>query len=197
MDKFTDVLEQPESLLAALLGDLTERDLDLTMLQMSLRAGLIFLLTLGMVRLAGRRAIGQRTSIDTVVSLLLGALLSRAVVGASSFVNVVAACFVLVVGHRLLTWLCLRNPSLNQFINGDKRVLYQNGVLLDCNMQAALLSKADLQAQIRQKANLESLDAIEAAYMETSGDISIIMKQAAPTEPACPTWPPSADLATS
>lgn len=178
MDTFTDVLAQSESLLATFLGDLTERDVDLTVLQMSLRAGLVFLLTLGMVRLAGRRAIGQRTSIDTVISLLLGALLSRAVVGASSFVGVVVACFVLVIGHRLLTWLCLRNPALNRFINGDKRVLYQNGVLLERNMQAALLSKADLQSQIRQKANVDSLDSIEAAYMEASGDISIIRKQA-------------------
>jgi len=81
---------------------------DLDPLQMSLRAVLVFLIALVLIRVSGRRSFGQRSPFDSVVVILLGATLSRAIVGASPFVATVLASLVIVVCHRLLAWICMR-----------------------------------------------------------------------------------------
>ena len=66
-----------------LLGDLLHKDDQLTDGQMAVRAVVTFLIAIALVRLAGRRSFGMRSPFDTVISLLLGATLSRGIVGAS------------------------------------------------------------------------------------------------------------------
>jgi len=55
---------------------------ELDALQMSARAFVLFFLMLVLVRVAGRRAFGRKSSFDTIIVITLGALLSRVVVGA-------------------------------------------------------------------------------------------------------------------
>lgn len=159
------------------LGDLSHEDKSLTVLQMSLRAGLVFFLALLTVRMAGRRTFGMGTPFDTVVSLLLGATLSRAIVGATSLTGVLGACFVLVVLHRLLAWLTVSYPAIGEFINGQSILLYGQGAKHQTNMKAGLVNEADLESAVREKANVDSLSKVEAAYLEPDGEISIVKKE--------------------
>ncbi|MGM2885457.1 hypothetical protein ACS2R9_27050, partial [Bacillus cereus group sp. BC64] len=70
--------------------------------QMVLRAIVVFVVALVLIRIAGRRAFGQRSPFDHVVGILLGAILSRAVVGASPFVATVAASLAIAQLHRVI-----------------------------------------------------------------------------------------------
>jgi len=70
--------------------------------QMAARAALVFFITLAFIRVSGRRALGKRTPFDGATAVLLGAVLSRGVVGASPFGPTILAAGVLVVLHRLL-----------------------------------------------------------------------------------------------
>jgi uncharacterized membrane protein YcaP (DUF421 family) len=52
--------------------------------QMAARAVVMFFVTLVLIRLSGRRSFGQRTAFDACTTVLLGAVLSRGLVGVSS-----------------------------------------------------------------------------------------------------------------
>src|SRR5947207_3800715 len=84
----------------------------LTALQMSCRAFVMFFIALALIRIAGMRTFGKRSAFDTIIGIMLGAILIRGVIGASPFLSVVAAGFVLVLLHRLLAWLSVRNETL-------------------------------------------------------------------------------------
>ena len=73
---------------------------DLEIWQMSIRGAVVFVVALVLIRASGRRSFGQHSPFDACITVLLGAVLSRAVVGASPFWATVAAAAVS-VAHPL------------------------------------------------------------------------------------------------
>src|SRR5262245_47036452 len=78
---------------------------DLTVGQIIMRAVLVFLIWLIIVRLADRRLLGKFSAFDVVLAVMLGAVLSRAINGSAPFWGTIAAAAVLVALHWVLTLL--------------------------------------------------------------------------------------------
>lgn len=144
---------------------------------MACRTLVTFLLAIILVRLAGRRAFGLRSPFDSVISLLLGATLSRGIVGASSFTGTLGACFLLVILHRLLAYICLHSSLISRLVGGNTNVLYENGQLHRRNLARMQVSEQDLNAAIRLMSNEATLDDIDSAFIERNGEISIVKKK--------------------
>lgn len=150
---------------------------DLNVLQMCSRAFVVFFIALLLIRLSGRRTFGKRSAFDNTLAIILGAILSRAVVGASPFVPTVCCCLLLVLLHRLLAWLSIKNETISRLLKGDNIPLYKDGKLDDENLTRSLLSEKDVLSDLRLKANVKSLSEVEEINMETSGEVSVIKKQ--------------------
>ncbi|SDE00496.1 Protein of unknown function [Mucilaginibacter pineti] len=147
---------------------------DLNALQMSSRGIVVFFIALILIRVSGRRSFGVRTPLDNIISISLGAIMSRAVVGASAFVPVIVCCFVIVLLHRLFGWLIAHSKAFGRFIEGDKIELFKNGRFLDENMKQALVCQEDIMQGVRKSALTEKMEKIDKVYMERNGDISAI-----------------------
>jgi uncharacterized membrane protein YcaP (DUF421 family) len=149
---------------------------DLNALQMSSRGIVVFFIALVLIRLSGRRSFGVRTPLDNIIVILLGAILSRAVVGASDFVPVIVACLVVVLLHRLFGWLIANSKPFGRVMEGDKILLYEDGQFKREEMKKALVCEEDLMQGVRKSALTEDMSKIEKVYMERNGDISAIKK---------------------
>lgn len=148
---------------------------DLNGLQMSVRAAAVFLITLIMLRTAGRRSLGMHSAFDSCTTVLLGAVLSRAVVGASPFWPTVAGALVIVLLHRLLALASIRWRFVGDLINGKERRLALNG-RVDWNaMRKALVTRHDLERALWQKASTTDLAQIREATLERDGKITIVV----------------------
>jgi uncharacterized membrane protein YcaP (DUF421 family) len=150
---------------------------DLNTLQMSCRGVVVFIIALILIRLSGRRSFGVRTPLDNIILILLGAVLSRAVVGASAFIPVIVVCFVLVILHRLFGWIIAHSKSFTRLTEGDKILLFENGQFIKANVHKALVCTEDIMQGIRESALTEDLNQIDKIYMERNGQISAIKKQ--------------------
>ena len=150
---------------------------ELEPLQMGLRALCVFLIALIMIRMAGIRAFGMKSPFDYTIILLLGAILSRAVVGASPFISIVVACLVIVLMHRLFGILSIYSTAFGNLIKGDKILLYKDGLPLIKNMKKSLISNKDLAEGIRMELHSELQEDVESAYLERNGHISVIAKK--------------------
>jgi len=160
-------------LVLALFGD----GPDLDALQMAMRALAVFVLTLAMIRVAGRRSLGQHRAFDTCMTVLLGSVLSRAVVGVSPFWPTMAAGAMIVVLHRLIAMASVRWPRFETMISGDKRALVQGGCRDEDAMRKALITVRDLDEAVRSKTGDET-SPVERAILERDGGITV--KVAAP-----------------
>jgi uncharacterized membrane protein YcaP (DUF421 family) len=147
---------------------------DLDSLQMAARAVAVFIGALICIRISGRRSFGQRSPFDYVVAILLGATLSRAIVGASPAVPTVVASLVIVVLHRALAWGCLHSLTQERLVGGAERELYRDGRFDEKQMSAALITRTDLFETARQQLGADDLSGVRAATLERNGEISLI-----------------------
>ncbi|MGF6569078.1 uncharacterized membrane protein YcaP (DUF421 family) [Paraburkholderia sp. GAS333] len=155
---------------------------DLNTLQMALRAIVVFVIAVVLIRVSGRRSFGQRSPFDSVVVILLGATLSRAIVGASPFGATVLSSFVIVACHRLLALACVHSTRFERLVGGVEREVFRNGAFDASEMNAALITPTDVHESVRQKTGSHSMDSVAEAILERNGDISVIRKQGRPND---------------
>jgi uncharacterized membrane protein YcaP (DUF421 family) len=149
---------------------------DLSCLQMSCRGIIVFFIAFVLIRISGRRSFGLRTPLDNIIAVLLGAILSRAVVGASAFLPVIVTCFVIVLLHRLISWLVIRHKKFGNWIEAKHTILYENGHFIKENLQKALAREEDAMQGVRKSGLTDDLSLIEKIYMESNGEISVVRK---------------------
>jgi uncharacterized membrane protein YcaP (DUF421 family) len=149
---------------------------DLDALQMASRALAVSLLTLAMIRASGRRSIGQRRPFDACVVVLLGSVLSRAVVGASPFWPTICAGLVLVLVHRAMAMLSVRSPRFETLVSGRQRELVTQGRSNPAEMRKALVTSADLDEAVRKKTGDESWPVVRAV-LERDGVVTVQLRR--------------------
>lgn len=149
-------------------------DLDIT--QMCFRATLVFFVALIIIKVSGMRSFSNRSAFDIIISIMLGAILSRAVVGANPFIPTCIAGLTIGAIHRVLAILSVQNDYLGRLIKGAAVPLYENEIYHHRNMMKTGISKKDILEEVHEKLNVETLGEVKKIYMERSGKISIIKK---------------------
>ncbi|MBL7700471.1 MAG: DUF421 domain-containing protein [Chitinophagaceae bacterium] len=147
---------------------------NLTSVQMALRAFVMFFIALILIRVSGMRSFGSKSAFDNIIVIMLGAILSRAVVGASAFVPTVVAGISLCLTHRILAMLSARFHSISNLLKGKDRLLYKDGVVYKKNLLKADISNGDLEEGTRLAGNVSSLEKVKEIRMERSGQISVV-----------------------
>lgn len=153
----------------------------LTFLQMALRAIIIYIAGLMMVRLSGDRRFGGKfNDFDVILSITFGALLSRAINGSAPFWGTIGVGFVLVGMNRLFAWISDRSRSFQQMISGNALILIQDGEVQADNLKKAHISQSELLASLRSNAHLSEPNQVLVARLERSGKISVIPRVCEP-----------------
>ena len=149
----------------------------LNMWQMGLRAAIIYVAALIMVRVVGnRRFIGKFAAIDVILSIIFGSTLSRAINGGSAFFATIFAGFVLVGMHWLFSTVAFHYPNLESKIKGRSHLLIKNGQLCRQTMKNYQITKEDLASTLRVQCQIDKLERVETASLERNGDISFSVK---------------------
>ena len=147
---------------------------NLNILQMTIRAIAIFFVALILIRFTGMRLFGIKSAFDICVTIILGAILARAIVGASPFIATIFSSFALVIMHRIIAAISVSNQKVSHFFKGTPYSLYKDGKLNDKNLKRCLLSFGDIMEEIRLNFHQNSLDNIDEIFMERTGKISVI-----------------------
>lgn len=148
---------------------------EMTVLQVLLRAVLIFFAALCIVRVADKRFFAKKTAFDVVLGLILASMLARAINGSEQLGPTIAAGFALALLHRLLGYLSCGNPRFAGWIKGYSQVLVTDGKVDRRQAHRHHISEDDLLEELRLD-GVDSADKVESARLERSGEISVIKK---------------------
>lgn len=158
-----------------LFHDIIGRDADTILWwQMAVRAVVIFLYLLVLVRLSGCRAFSHWTPFDIVLGVLLGSALSRALTANAPFWPTLAAGAALVGLHVLLAFLAMRSDLVGFLVKGRPTMVVEDGRILHRNLRRCQVSEEDLRERLRTELNLEDLSHVARAYLERGGNVSFI-----------------------
>jgi uncharacterized membrane protein YcaP (DUF421 family) len=171
-------MERVHEWLSAVLGIGLEGK-DIGVLQMGLRAAIVFVVTLAIVRLGKKRFLGRATAFDVILGIMLGSIVSRAVTGNAPFVPALAASAVLMLMHWLFSAAALRWHGFGHLIKGDSQVLVRDGHMETTTMRDAHMTEHDLWEDLRGK-SIARLDEVAEARLERSGQLSVIKAKPEP-----------------
>ena len=149
----------------------------LNVLQMCVRAFILFFVALVLMRIGGVRIFGKRSALDNIIVIMLGAVLARAIVGASPLMPTIAAGAVMILLHKVLSYMAVKNERIFNIVNGSPLVLYKDNQILWHNMQRGSISLHELMESLHLETKKIVLDDIDTAFLETNGRISFILKE--------------------
>ena len=150
---------------------------ELSVVQILMRCVLIYVVGIVLVRIGKKRFLGKIAAFDTVLSIIIGSLLSRAITDTDYFLKILGACLLLILLHRLFSLIAGYSDKFGDFIKGHDRVIIRDGALLHDAMRKSNLSEHDVLQSLRLNAHTEDVGKVKIARMERNGDISVIMKE--------------------
>ena len=143
--------------------------------QMVIRAVLVYFAVLLMIRIGNKRFLGKLTSLDIILAIILGSIVSRGVTGSAPLIPTLIAAAALVVLHSVLSYIALKNDFVGRWLKGKSKCLIKEGRIDREMMQKSRISEEDIMTAARRK-GINEIEDIEEAYLEKNGDISIIKK---------------------
>lgn len=148
-------------------------DLSLPWWEFVLRGLLIYLVLLLLMRLSGKRTVGQFTPFDLLVMLLLSESVSNGLSGGDESVSggLISAATLLSLNFAL-GWVSARWRRVEELVEGREVLLGRNGTLYDHVLRRERVSPADVHKVLRE--NDCMLKEMRCAFLEADGTISII-----------------------
>ena len=146
-----------------------------------LRGAAVYGLLLVIFRLTGKRSLGQITTFDFILLLIISEAIQNGLVGASySVTHALVLILTLVVIDMGLSFLKTRVPVLERWLEGTPLIIVQNGHALHDRLNRSGVDVSDVLRAARSTHGLERMDQIKYAVLERNGDISIIPRRDAP-----------------
>ena len=140
-----------------------------------IRAAAIYGLLLVLFRITGKRSLGQITTFDFILLLILSEAIQNGMVGEGySLTNALVLILTLVMADIGLSFVKARLPAVEKWLEGVPLVIVEHGRPLIDRLQKSRVDLSDVLTAARKLHGLERMEQIKYAVLERSGDISII-----------------------
>ena len=137
------------------------------------RTIVLYLVLIGVIRLMGKRQIGEMEPAEFVVTMLIADLASIPMQdGAIPLLSGLVPILTVLGMELTLSWLTLRSVALRRLLCGKPVVLIDNGKLLQDNLRMTRVSLDELTGHLREKDVLD-ISQVQYAILETNGNLSV------------------------
>lgn len=138
------------------------------------RATVMFAMLFALLRLMGKRELGQMTPFELVMLVVLGDLIQQGVTH-NDFSLTGATLAIATFGFWtvVLGWIAYLSPRAEKAIEGAPRVLIRNGELIEANLRDDRLTRREIETEMR-LAGIATIGEVAWAILEPEGRISFI-----------------------
>jgi uncharacterized membrane protein YcaP (DUF421 family) len=142
-----------------------------------LRGCVVYVVLMVLIRLSGKRTVGQFTPFDLLVLVLLGdAVQGSMLAGDQSLPGGLLLAFTLLACNRLVGFATARSRRLEFFVEGRADILARNGSVDHAALRRADMTLDDLQEAMRENDCVAIRD-LRLALLEKDGSITILKRR--------------------
>lgn len=161
------------SVIEALLGLSAPRAVELTVAQVCLRAIVVYIVLIAYVRVGKKRLLGQASAFDAVLLIIIGSISSRAVSGTAPFLASLAATFMFILMHWVISYFDETSPVFGFLTKGTNTILIKNSRIDHIALRCAHMSEEDLMEDLRLH-GIDDVKKVKEARLERNGKLSVI-----------------------
>ena len=141
-----------------------------------MRATVMFFILFLLIRLLGKRELGQMTPFEFVVLVVLGDLIQQGVTHNDfSLTGATLAIGTFAFWALLLSWTTYLFPRAKDLLEGTPRVVVRNGEIVRENLRRDRLTRDEILSEMR-LAGIGRMSDVAWAILEPQGKISFIKK---------------------
>lgn len=150
-------------------------DMSLSWGELMMRGAIVYFALLIMIRISGKRTVGQFTPFDLLVIMLLSEAVSNSMSGGDeSLIGGLLLASTLIVLNYSVGLVTSRSHKIADLIDGTAELIGRDGVLFKKKLARARVGIADVEQALRE-ADCE-LSEMKCAFLEADGSISILKK---------------------
>lgn len=135
----------------------------------------IYSLLIILLRILGKREVGQLSIFDLVVILIIADIASLGIDNDDFFVSSILCLILISAMQKLLSLLLMKFSKLRNLFEGSPTIIILDGQINIKNMQKELYTIDDLLNQIRSQ-GIMNINEIKLAILETNGQLSVFKK---------------------
>lgn len=142
-----------------------------------LRAIAVYFAILVLVRMSGKRTVGQFTPFDLIVVVLLGTAVQNSLIGEdTSLLGGLILAATLIALNWATGFAAARSRVLGRWVEGSPVLLARDGVVFEQALRRQSISRCEFESEMR-SADCAGPEDIGLAVLETNGHISIVRRR--------------------
>ena len=152
-------------------------DLAMPWWEFVLRAVAVYVILLVMLRMFGKRTVGQFTPFDLMVIVLLGTAVQNSLIGEDySLLGGLILAATLITCNWLVGFATARSERLDRLVEGSPVLLGRDGQLFTSALRAQNLSQLDVDEALRDN-GLSDISAAALVTLEVDGTITVVPRE--------------------
>ncbi len=144
----------------------------------ALRATIIYVVLLVVVRLLGKRTVGASTAFDFMVALILSEVVDEPIYGDVPIVQGLVVIAVVAGWHFINSVLSFRSQRFDRLSGGSPTVLVKDGTIIRHRMRQERINEEELWSLLRLQ-GVDDLKDVKEATLEPDGLLSVVKTEAA------------------
>ncbi len=136
----------------------------------------VYVLVLVLLRVTGKREIGNFSPFDLLVAFMLGEIVDEAIYGDVSFAQFGVAAVCIALLQYGTGWLSYLSRPLDRLLQGEPAVMVRDGELQRQALRAERLSEEDLMAMLREQ-QIDDLREVKLGTLEVNGMLTVIKQE--------------------
>jgi uncharacterized membrane protein YcaP (DUF421 family) len=137
------------------------------------RGLLVYVVMLVVIRLLGKRTVGNFTAFDLLVALMLGEVVDEIIYGDVTLAQGFTAIIVVAAAKYATSWLTYGSERLSLLLEGKPTELVKEGELQRDALRSELMNELDVMAALRLQ-SVSDVREVKSAILEVDGAVSVI-----------------------
>jgi uncharacterized membrane protein YcaP (DUF421 family) len=128
------------------------------------------------VRVLGKREIGNTSAFDLIVALIFGEVVDEIIYGDVTILQGVIAIVVVAIWHLVNSWASFKSEFIDRLTGAPPTVMVKSGQIQRKNLAKERLNEDELFSELRMM-GVEDVKEVKQATLEPNGTISVLLEE--------------------